>query len=45
MYFNQKGFVKLLLGIGVGKKAIDKRETQKKRDWQKQKARLMRGRG
>ncbi len=45
MYFNQKGFVKLLLGIGVGKKAIDKRETQKKRDWQKQKARLMRDRG
>jgi len=45
MYFNQKGLVKLLLGVGVGKRAIDKRETQKKRDWQKQKARLMREKG
>jgi len=45
MYFTKKGFVKLLLGIGMGKKAIDKRETQKTRDWQKQKARLMREKG
>ena len=45
LYFNDRGVVKLLIGIGIGKKAIDKRETQKKRDWQKQKARLMRERG
>ena len=45
LYFNEKGFVKLLVGIGVGKRNIDKRETQKKRDWQKQKARLMREKG
>ncbi len=45
MYFNNTGFVKLLLGVGMGKKSIDKRETEKKRDWQKQKARLMRDRG
>lgn len=45
LYFNDRGFIKLLLGIGTGKRAIDKRETQKKRDWQKQKARLMRERG
>lgn len=45
LYFNDRGLVKLLLGIGTGKRAIDKRETQKKRDWQKQKARLMREKG
>ena len=45
MYFNDTGRLKLLIGVGVGKKAIDKRETQKKRDWSKQKARIMRERG
>ena len=45
MYFTKNGLVKLLLGVGIGKKAIDKRETQKKRDWNKQKARLMREKG
>jgi len=45
MYFNNEGRLKLLIGVGVGKKAIDKRETQKKRDWNKQKARIMRERG
>lgn len=45
LYFNQKGVAKLLIGVGVGKRNIDKRETQKKRDWQKQKARLMREKG
>lgn len=45
MYFNDKGRLKLLIGVGVGKKAIDKRETQKKRDWNKQKARIMREKG
>ena len=45
LYFNDRGFVKLLIGISVGKKQTDKRETQKKRDWNKQKARLMKERG
>lgn len=45
MYFNERGKAKLLLGVGVGKRDVDKRDTQKKRDWQKQKARLMRERG
>lgn len=44
MYFTKTGLVKLLLGVGTGKRTIDKRETEKKRDWQKQKARLMRER-
>ncbi len=45
LYFNDRGLIKLLIGIGVGKSNIDKRETQKKRDWQKQKSRLLRERG
>ncbi len=42
MYFNEKGIVKLLIGLARGKKLHDKRETEKKRDWQRQKGRLMR---
>ncbi len=45
MYFNERGRVKLLLGLARGKKIHDKRETEKKRDWQRQKARLLRDRG
>ena len=41
MYFNDKGIVKLKLGIAKGKKLADKRETSAKRDWDRQKARLM----
>ena len=42
LYFNDKGKAKLLIGIAKGKRLADKRETEKKRDWQKQKARLLR---
>ncbi len=42
MYFNDRGKVKLLVGLARGKKLHDKRETEKKRDWQRQKARLLR---
>ncbi|WP_372602913.1 SsrA-binding protein SmpB [Actibacterium sp.] len=42
MYFNHKGVVKLKIGIAKGKKNQDKRETEAKRDWQRQKARLLR---
>jgi SsrA-binding protein len=45
LYFNDKGRVKLLLGIAKGKKKGDKRETEKNRDWQRQKSRLMRDHG
>jgi SsrA-binding protein len=41
MYFNDRGLVKLKVGIAKGKKNHDKRETEAKRDWQKQKARLL----
>jgi SsrA-binding protein len=45
LFFNDKGIAKLLLGIAKGKKLGDKRETEKKRDWAREKARLMRDKG
>jgi SsrA-binding protein len=41
MYFNHKGIVKLKIGIAKGKKNHDKRETEAKRDWSRQKQRLL----
>lgn len=41
MYFNDRGMVKLKLGIAKGKKLADKRETSAKRDWDRQKSRLL----
>ncbi|TDE37865.1 SsrA-binding protein SmpB [Antarcticimicrobium sediminis] len=41
MYFNHKGIAKLKIGIAKGKQAHDKRETQAKRDWSRQKQRLL----
>jgi SsrA-binding protein len=43
MYFNDKNLVKIELGLGKGKKLHDKRETEKKRDWQRQKGRMLKG--
>jgi SsrA-binding protein len=45
LYFNPKGIAKIELGIAKGKKLHDKRETEKKRDWARDKARLMRAKG
>ena len=45
LYFNEKGRAKLLLGLAKGKRAPDKRATEAKRDWQRDKARLLRERG
>ncbi len=45
IYFNARGIAKVELGIATGKKQHDKRETEKKRDWQREKARVMRERG
>ncbi|NCU21060.1 SsrA-binding protein SmpB [Candidatus Falkowbacteria bacterium] len=41
MYFNDRGIVKLKLGIAKGKKLADKRATEAKRDWDRQKQRLL----
>ncbi|MDO6724044.1 SsrA-binding protein SmpB [Celeribacter halophilus] len=42
MYFNHKGRVKIKIGIAKGKKTVDKRQTETKRDWGRQKQRLLR---
>ena len=41
MFFNDAGFVKLNIGLGKGKKKYDKRESQKLKDWNKNKQRLL----
>lgn len=41
MYFNDKGMVKIAIGVAKGKKLADKRETSAKRDWDRQKSRLL----
>ena len=41
LYFNHRGLAKLKIGIARGKKLADKRETQAKRDWSRQKQRLL----
>ncbi|TLP48676.1 MULTISPECIES: SsrA-binding protein SmpB [Cohaesibacter] len=45
LYFNDKGIAKLAIALAKGKKDYDKRQDAKKRDWQRDKARLMRERG
>ncbi|MGY6549431.1 MAG: SsrA-binding protein SmpB [Roseinatronobacter sp.] len=45
MYFNHRGLVKLKIGIAKGKKLADKRATEAKRDWDKQKRRLLKEHG
>ena len=41
MYFNEKGLVKLNIGLGRGKKNYDKRQSQKLKDWKKSKERML----
>lgn len=41
LYFNDRGMVKLKLGIAKGKKLADKRDTSARRDWDRQRARLL----
>ncbi|MBI3700271.1 MAG: SsrA-binding protein SmpB [Afipia sp.] len=45
MYFNEHGKIKLQLGLAKGKKLHDKRAAEKKRDWTREKGRLLRARG
>lgn len=45
IYFNDRGRAKLLLAIARGKKLHDKRETEKQRDWARERGRLMKERG
>jgi SsrA-binding protein len=45
MYFNERGRVKLQLALAKGKQLHDKRDTEKKRDWSREKGRILRARG
>ena len=45
MYFNHRGIAKIKIGIAKGKRAPDKRETSAKRDWDRQKQRLLKDHG
>jgi SsrA-binding protein len=45
LYFNEKGRAKIELALARGKKLYDKRETEKKRTWQRERGRLMREKG
>ena len=45
LYFNERGIAKLKMALAEGKKLHDKREAAKKRDWNREKARIMRDKG
>lgn len=45
LFFNARGIAKLQIGVAKGKNVADKRQDSKKRDWQRDKARLMRDKG
>ncbi len=45
LYFNDRGIAKLLIALAKGKKAHDKREATKDREWKRQQGRLMRDKG
>jgi len=45
LYFNEKGRAKLELALARGKKLFDKRQTEKKRSWDRERGRLLRARG
>ncbi|HZS82687.1 MAG TPA: SsrA-binding protein SmpB [Stellaceae bacterium] len=45
IYFNARGLAKCELGLAKGKRKADKRQAEKARDWQRDKARIMRERG
>jgi SsrA-binding protein len=45
LYFNDKGRAKVEIALAKGKKLHDKRETAKARDWNREKARLIRDKG
>ena len=41
LFFNEKGIAKISIGVGKGKKLHDKRQDEKRKDWDKQKSRLL----
>ena len=45
LYFDDKGRVKLLMGVATGKKKHEKREAEKERDWKRSQSRIMKEHG
>lgn len=45
LYFNARGIAKLALGVATGKRKHEKRETIKKREWERERGRLLREKG
>jgi SsrA-binding protein len=45
LYFDERGRAKIELALARGKKLHDKRETEKKRSWDRERGRLLRARG
>jgi len=45
LYFNDRGVAKLELGLAKGKREFEKRDATKKREWERDKARILRARG
>ncbi len=45
LYFNEKGRAKIEIALARGKKLYDKRETEKKRSWERERGRLLRAKG
>ncbi|NHO31193.1 SsrA-binding protein SmpB [Acetobacter fallax] len=45
IHFNARGIAKMTLGLGEGRKKVDKRHAIAERDWQRDKARLIRNKG
>ncbi|MDR3460869.1 MAG: SsrA-binding protein, partial [Beijerinckiaceae bacterium] len=45
VYFNDQGRAKVEIALAKGKQLHDKRETEKQRDWNREKSRLMKDRG
>src|SRR3984893_15298183 len=44
IYFNERGRAKVELGLATGKRKADKRQAEKQRDWQRNRARILRDR-
>ncbi|MGO8865964.1 MAG: SsrA-binding protein SmpB [Alphaproteobacteria bacterium] len=45
VYFNERGIAKVQLGLAHGKRKVDKRAAEKAREWQRDKARILRAKG
>ena len=41
LYFNSRGIAKVSLGVAIGKNTVDKRQTEKQREWNREKQRIL----